>query len=218
MISSPPAVRHHLTQQQRRAVSSFIADSSRSNWDELVKSMKRQVKTEEDVNGGAGDANAEDLTRLSLEKAETSVPLPAQLEQIHSTNNHAAKNCSSDENDVAKTSPSHELVEDFAVEHGIFLRAVLQLLHEKEQPMQRQQSFPNETFDDIQNVIKIGSLKKASRRVKGVWNVKYVEIRKGECMMVCFLCRACYCGFLWQAKFYLNNGWPLVYLLQSNIF
>jgi hypothetical protein len=122
-----------------------------------------------------------------------------QLGQIHSTNNHVAKNYSADENDVTKTSPSHELVEDFAVEHGIFLRAALQLLHEKEQPMQRQQSFSDTKFDEIQDIIKIGSLKKASRRVKGVWNVKYVEIRKGECMIVCFLFDACYCCCLRQA-------------------
>jgi hypothetical protein len=99
--------------------------------------------------------------------------------QIHSAkdNNKSPANSNVCENSL------HESVEEFAQEHGIFLKAVLQLLHEKDQPYNQnyaQVELSEIRFDDIQDVIKIGSLKKASKRVKGVWNVKFVEIRRGE--------------------------------------
>ena len=107
----------------------------------------------------------EQVRKLSFEPA-----------QIHSVKDILPVNNHIDKKDL------HESAEEFALEHGIFLKAVLQLLHEKDQPCQNyaQVELSEIRFDDIQDVIKIGSLKKASKRVKGVWNVKFVEIRRGE--------------------------------------
>ena len=61
---------------------------------------------------------------------------------------------------------------NFAMEHRIFAKALLALL------AQRDQYSPNEMNMDGP-IIKAGPLKKASHLVRGVWRVKYVEIRKG---------------------------------------
>jgi hypothetical protein len=61
---------------------------------------------------------------------------------------------------------------NFAMEHRIFAKALLALL------AQRDQYRPDEMAMDGP-IIKAGPLKKASHLVRGVWRVKYVEIRKG---------------------------------------
>lgn len=61
----------------------------------------------------------------------------------------------------------------FAMEHRIFLRAILSLLAERDQ-------FAIEAASaDDPRTIKAGPLKKASQILKGIWKVKYVEIRRG---------------------------------------
>jgi hypothetical protein len=180
-VESSPTVRH-LERQQKRAVGSFIADPSKSNWKELVKSMKgtSTTKSERKKSSRSNSIQKDNVPRLNLENK-----LSFETEQIHpATTAHA--------NNETKQNLPHESFEDFAIEHGIFLKAVLQLLSEKEQLMQQNVSigqsqhkgFSEKEFDDVQDVIKIGSLKKASKRVKGVWNVKFVEIRRGECCLL----------------------------------
>lgn len=61
---------------------------------------------------------------------------------------------------------------NFAMEHRIFAKALLALL------AQRDQYRPDEMDMDAP-IIKAGPLKKASHLVRGVWKVKYVEVRKG---------------------------------------
>eukprot|EP00529_Nitzschia_sp_RCC80_P000212 CAMPEP_0113474726 /NCGR_PEP_ID=MMETSP0014_2-20120614/18741_1 /TAXON_ID=2857 /ORGANISM="Nitzschia sp." /LENGTH=863 /DNA_ID=CAMNT_0000367599 /DNA_START=114 /DNA_END=2705 /DNA_ORIENTATION=+ /assembly_acc=CAM_ASM_000159 len=61
---------------------------------------------------------------------------------------------------------------NFAMEHRIFLRALLGLLNEREKTA-------TETGMNDPNIIKCGPLKKASHLLSGVWKVKYVEIRRG---------------------------------------
>lgn len=156
--TTSPTVRN-LAHHQKRAVGSFMDSPSKSNWDELVRSMKRNANDANKL------ANGHNVRRLSFEP-----------EQIHSIKDNPY--------DDAKTNNQlFQTAQDFAVEHGIFLKAILQLLHENEQNGHHTdfQKMPQTKFDDIQNVIKIGSLKKASKRVRGVWNVKFVEIRKGKC-------------------------------------
>ena len=65
------------------------------------------------------------------------------------------------------------MIQNFASEHRIFLRAILSLLIERDQF-----AVDAASADDPQT-IKAGPLKKASHIVKGVWKVRYVEIRRG---------------------------------------
>ena len=169
-ISSSPSIKR-LGNQQQRAVGSFMESPSPENWDELVKSMKKIcLRDRDNENGGAASDKVpklpleNNIRRLSFE--------PAQI--------HSIKEKMSKDHETTPKNLLQESAEDFAIEHGIFLKAVLQLLHEKDRPMQQSEQLPETRFDDIQNVIKIGSLKKASKRVKGVWNVKFVEIRRGK--------------------------------------
>ncbi|MGK3737018.1 MAG: hypothetical protein ACI8RD_005124 [Bacillariaceae sp.] len=61
---------------------------------------------------------------------------------------------------------------NFAMEHRIFLRAMLGLLYERDKTA-------TEIGMNDPNVFKCGPLKKASHLVSGVWKMKYVEIRRG---------------------------------------
>ena len=69
---------------------------------------------------------------------------------------------------------SRALTQNFVMEHRIFLRAILQLLNERDQ-------FAIEADANDPHTIKSGPLKKATSLVRGVWmwKVKYVEVRKG---------------------------------------
>jgi len=69
---------------------------------------------------------------------------------------------------------SRALMQNFVMEHRIFLRAILQLLNERDQ-------FAVEADANDPHTIKTGPLKKATSLVRGVWKwkVKYVEIRRG---------------------------------------
>jgi PH domain len=61
---------------------------------------------------------------------------------------------------------------DFAMEHRIFLKALLGLLHERDK-------IATEYGMNDPNILKFGPLKKASHLLTGVWKVKYVEVRRG---------------------------------------
>mmetsp|Transcript_58975 Transcript_58975/g.66779 ORF Transcript_58975/g.66779 Transcript_58975/m.66779 type:complete len:658 (-) Transcript_58975:1727-3700(-) len=61
---------------------------------------------------------------------------------------------------------------NFAMEHRIFLRAMLGLLNERDKTA-------TEIRDKTATVFKCGPLKKASHLLTGVWKMKYVEIRRG---------------------------------------
>lgn len=65
------------------------------------------------------------------------------------------------------------MAQNFASEHRIFLRAAFDMLTERDQlRMYADVNDPN-------NIIKTGTLRKASHRIKGVWKTKHVEIREG---------------------------------------
>jgi hypothetical protein len=67
------------------------------------------------------------------------------------------------------------LLHNFATEHKIFLKAALDLLAERERfavEASLQLSDPN-------RIIKAGTLRKSKQFVKGIWKVKYVEIKPG---------------------------------------
>jgi len=61
---------------------------------------------------------------------------------------------------------------NFAMEHRIFLKAVLELIAQRDK-------FATEVGMNDPNVLKSGPLKKASHLMRGIWKVKYVEIRRG---------------------------------------
>jgi len=61
---------------------------------------------------------------------------------------------------------------NFAMEHRIFLKANLELLAERDK-------VATEVGMNDPNVLKSGPLKKASHLMRGIWKVKYVEIRRG---------------------------------------
>ena len=61
---------------------------------------------------------------------------------------------------------------NFAMEHRIFLKAVLDFLAERDK-------VASEVGMNNPNVFKSGPLKKASHLMRGIWKVKYVEIRRG---------------------------------------
>jgi len=76
---------------------------------------------------------------------------------FHNNNNHEAQ----------------AMAHNLASEHRIFLRAALDMLTERDQlRMYADVNDPN-------NIIKTGTLRKASHRIKGVWRTKHVEIREG---------------------------------------
>jgi len=72
-----------------------------------------------------------------------------------------------------KSVPGRCILQNFASEHRIFVRAMLSLLTERDKF-----AIDAANADDPQT-IKVGTLKKASHLMKGVWKVKYVEIRRG---------------------------------------
>jgi hypothetical protein len=74
-------------------------------------------------------------------------------------------------NEAATPTVPWEHVAPFVKEHGIFLQAALDLLQE------RDKHAPNVGMYD--RVLKAGPLKKASIVMKGIWKIKYVEIRRG---------------------------------------
>jgi len=61
---------------------------------------------------------------------------------------------------------------NFAMEHRIFLKAILGLLAERDKKA-------TEIGMNDPNTLKSGPLKKASHLVSGVWKVKFVELRRG---------------------------------------
>eukprot|EP00985_Skeletonema_marinoi_P027190 scaffold21932_cov107-Skeletonema_marinoi.AAC.2 len=82
---------------------------------------------------------------------------PDHHHHLHNNNNHEAQ----------------AMAQNLASEHKIFLRAALDMLTERDQlRMYADVNDPN-------NIIKTGTLRKASHRIKGVWRTKHVEIREG---------------------------------------
>lgn len=171
--SASPSVKH-LANHQKRAVGSFMETPSKSNWDELVRSMKKSAQQSADGESSTSE-NKVKIPHLPMQHVRN---LSFEPTQVHSIKD---KLPAANDFNLKKKSSLSESAEDFAIEHGIFLKAALQLLHEKDRPATSAEVPMSECrFDDIHDVIKIGSLKKASKRVKGVWNVKFVEIRRGE--------------------------------------
>lgn len=61
---------------------------------------------------------------------------------------------------------------NFAMEHRIFLKAALELVAQRDK-------VATEVGMNDPNILKSGPLKKASHLMRGIWKVKYVEIRRG---------------------------------------
>jgi len=61
---------------------------------------------------------------------------------------------------------------NFAMEHRIFMKAALELLTQRER-------YAADIDMNDKDTIKSGPLKKASHLVRGIWKVKYVEVRRG---------------------------------------
>jgi hypothetical protein len=77
---------------------------------------------------------------------------------------------------VSISNSNHEaqvMAQNLALEHRIFLRAALDMLTERDQL----RMFAD--VNDTNNIIKAGTLRKASHRIKGMWKTKHVEIRQG---------------------------------------
>jgi PH domain len=78
-----------------------------------------------------------------------------------------------DENLVTNNSLSFQVVNSFAVEHSLLIRAVIQLLEER-----ALRGLHHLQDDDV--ILKQGTLKKLSHSVaRPTWKVKYAEVRKG---------------------------------------
>ena len=67
---------------------------------------------------------------------------------------------------------SQAAARNFAVEHRIFMKSLLDLLSQRER-------YATEADINDKDTIKSGPLKKASHLVTGIWKVKYVEVRRG---------------------------------------
>ena len=65
------------------------------------------------------------------------------------------------------------MAQDFAIEHRIFLKAILGLLNERDA-----HSMEGDSNGCSTKILKVGYLRKASRRM-GRWRTRYVELRKG---------------------------------------
>lgn len=94
------------------------------------------------------------------------------------TSGRSRSSCHHRQSKESRLLPYEELTEaqslglNFAMEHRIFLRALLGLLNEREKTA-------TETGMNDPNIVKCGPLKKASLLLSGVWKVKYVEVRRG---------------------------------------
>ena len=103
------------------------------------------------------------LSDSSVDDEFKSPTFSSELIDFHHHDNHHLHN-----NHEAQT-----MAQNFASEHRIFLRAALDMLTERDQlRMYADVNDPN-------NIIKTGTLRKASHRIKGVWKTKHVEIREG---------------------------------------
>ena len=108
------------------------------------------------------DALQDALTSLTI-NSQSSILSPSSIRSDFSTSLEDPHN-----NREAQT-----MAHNFATEHRIFLRAALDMLTERDQlRMYADVNDPN-------NVIKSGTLRKASHRIKGVWKLKHVEVREG---------------------------------------
>jgi len=92
---------------------------------------------------------------------------PSQQQLISTTDNNGSKSLPPQTQQQTTT-----IINNLATEHGIFLRAILDLLNQRDQ-------IALESDINSQNTIKVGTLRKASHRMKGKWKTKYVELRRG---------------------------------------
>jgi hypothetical protein len=121
--------------------------------------------------------------------AAPATPEPAVDDNIPSGHPPALEESSADEEDIfdesdvdhnkrLRNASQNNLTEtqaatlNFVMEHSIFLKAILGLLAERDKKA-------TEIGMNDPNTLKSGPLKKASHLVKGVWKVKYVEVRRG---------------------------------------
>lgn len=72
--------------------------------------------------------------------------------------------------EIYNESPAN--IVNFAMEHRLFLKAILDLLAQRDK-------VATEVGMNDPNILKSGPLKKASHLMRGIWKVKYVEIRRG---------------------------------------
>jgi hypothetical protein len=113
--------------------------------------------------------SGEGLSASSTTAEEKEIDIPNDLGQ-HDV--PITEDSQRDEYEDILSADAHSAALNFAMEHRILLRAVLDLLAERDRhaPVVGM----NDPF-----IVKSGPLKKASHLVRGTWKVKYVEIRRG---------------------------------------
>lgn len=111
----------------------------------------------------------EGLSASSTAAEEKGIDIPKDLGQQDVS---ITEDSQRDDYEDVLSADAHSAALNFAMEHRIFLRAVLDLLAERDRhaPVVGM----NDPF-----IVKSGPLKKASHLVRGTWKVKYVEIRRG---------------------------------------
>jgi hypothetical protein len=114
-------------------------------------------------------STGEGLSASSIIPQEKKIEIPNDLGQ---QNVPTTEDSQRDDCEDVLSADAHSAALNFAMEHRILLRAVLDLLAERDRhaPVVGM----NDPF-----IVKSGPLKKASHLVRGTWKVKYVEIRRG---------------------------------------
>ena len=129
---------------------------------------------------------SESLGSISEEDSasvDMNMTLLSQSKSIDSQSSFSGDELSVEDGSGSRTSPSRKPFQsalsnkeqvclNFAMEHRIFLKAILGLLNERDKKA-------TEIGMNDPNTLKAGSLKKASHIVSGVWKVKFVEVRRG---------------------------------------
>ena len=131
-------------------------DGSVENVGQLLSTTKLSSNTTNDTNSGA----------ITTPPTTTSHPA--------TSSSSSSSDCSNINININQT-----LAQNIATEHRIFLRAILDLLTERDLRATELAYDIHNNGPNTNNTLKIGSLRKASHRIKGLWKMKYVEIRRG---------------------------------------
>ena len=118
-----------------------------------------------------GDTDHNRIARADIMEEEESYEDPTS-EVEDSDDTESQKTSRRRRSSLPDLEPTQSACLNFAMEHRIFLRAMLSLLAEREKKA-------TEIGMNDPNTIKSGPLKKASHLVSGVWKVKFVEVRRG---------------------------------------
>ena len=125
---------------------------------------------------GEGFMDESDYTDDDNDKHEMNEVNELELRTEGYSNNQAETSIKESESEEHLTETDRQnIAHSLAMEHRIFLKAVLELLTERER-MAVEASLQRDGPD---RVVKFGILKKSSQLMKGIWKVKYTEIKNG---------------------------------------